>query len=87
MQLLNVGFAILLIKMAICILPGVLGIFLIASPEEKKRELRNTFCNKMFGVSNVIPYPKFERTLYVLGTLMILFTLVASWFIILRNMF
>lgn len=87
MQLLNVGFAILLIKMAICILPGVLGIFLIASPEEKKRELRNTFCNKVFGVSNVIPYPKFERALYVLGTLMVLFTLVASWFIILRKMF
>lgn len=87
MQLLNFGFAILLIKMAICILPGVLGIFLFASPEEKKLELRNTLCNKMFGVSNVIPYPKFERALYILGTFMILFTLVASWFLILREMF
>lgn len=87
MQLLNVGFAILLIKMAICILPGVLGIFLIASSEEKKREMRNSFCSKVFGVSNAIPYPKFERTLYIFGGLMILFTLLSSWFLLLRNMF
>ena len=31
MQLLNLSFAILIIKMAICILPGVLGIFMIVS--------------------------------------------------------
>ncbi len=86
MQLLDVGFAILLIKMAICILPGVLGIFLIASSEEKKREMRNSICNKLFGVSNMIPFPKFERTLYIMGTLLILFTLVATWFLILREM-
>lgn len=87
MQLLNVSFAILLIKMAICILPGVLGIFLIVSSEEKKREFRNLFCNKVFGVSNVIAYPKFERALYIIGGLMVAFTLLATWFLILRRMF
>lgn len=87
MQLLNLSFAILIIKIAICILPGVLGVFMIVSSEEKKRELRNTICNKVFGVSNAIPFPKFERTMQVMGSLLLLFSLVASWFLLLRGMF
>lgn len=87
MQLLNLGFAILIIKMAICILPGVLGIFMLVSSEEKKRELRNEFCNKLFGVSNAIPYPKFERTLQIVGALLLIFSLAASWFLLFRGMF
>jgi len=87
MQLLNLSFAIVLIKMVICILPGVLGIFMIASSEEKKRELRNTICSKLFGVSNAIPYPKFARTMVVMGTLLLIFTLVASWFLLLQELF
>lgn len=87
MQLLNLGFAILIIKMALCILPGVLGIFMIVSSEETKREIRNTFCNKLFGMSNAIPFPKFERSMQVLGTLLLLFSLAASWFLLLRGMF
>ncbi|MGZ0653966.1 hypothetical protein ACWPKO_01450 [Coraliomargarita sp. W4R53] len=87
MQLLNLSFAIVLIKMVICILPGVLGIFMIVSPEEKKRELRSTICSKLFGVSNAIPYPKFARTMVVMGTLLLIFMLVASWFLLLQELF
>ena len=87
MQLLNLSFAILIIKMAICILPGVLGVFMLVSSEEKKRELRNAFCSKLFGVSNAIPYPKFARTMQVLGALMLAFSLVASWFLLLSKFF
>jgi hypothetical protein len=87
MQLLNIGFAILLIKMLICVLPGVLGIFMIATSEEKRRELRNMFCSKVFGVTNAIPYPKFSRFMLVMGVLLILFTLVSSWFLLLRGFF
>jgi len=86
MQLLNLSFAILIIKMAICILPGVGGVFMIVTSEESKRELRNTFCSKIFGVSNAIPYPKFARSMLVLGSLLILFSLVASWFLLIRGM-
>ena len=85
MELLNPSFVILLIKMAISILPGVIGIFLIASSKEKKREMRNAFCNKLLGVSNAIPYPQFERSLQIIGALMILFSLVATWFLVLRG--
>tara|TARA_B100001971_G_scaffold160703_1_gene150711 strand:+ start:14751 stop:15092 length:342 start_codon:yes stop_codon:yes gene_type:complete len=87
MQLLNLSFAILIIKMAICILPGVIGIFMIVSSEEKKRELRNTICNQVFGVSNAIPYPKFAMTMVVIGSVLLVFTLSASWFLLLRDMF
>ncbi|MDQ8193114.1 hypothetical protein QEH59_01660 [Coraliomargarita sp. SDUM461004] len=73
--------------MVICILPGVLGIFMIASSEERKRELRNALCNKLFGVSNAIPYPKFARTMVILGALLLVFALTASWFLLLREMF
>lgn len=86
MELLNVGFALLLIKMAICILPGVGGIFLVVSSEELKREMRNDLCNRLFGVSNAIPYPKFARTLTVIGVVLILLSLTAIWFLLLQGL-
>ncbi len=85
MELLNIGFAILLIKMTICVLPGVLGIFFIASSEDTKRSMRSTLCNQLFGVSNAIPFPKFKSFLHILGTILLLLSLVASWFILLRG--
>ena len=87
MELLNVSFAILLVKMAICVLPGVLGIFLIASSEETKRHMRSTLCNQLFGISNAIPFPKFERFLYISGTILLVLSLVATWFVHLRKFF
>ena len=87
MQLLNISFALLLIKMALCVLPGVLGIFFIVSSEETKRDMRSTLCNKLFGVSNAIPFPKFERFLYISGTILLLLSLVATYLIHLRKFF
>ena len=86
MALLNIGFAILIIKIAICTLPAAIGIALIVSSEESKREFRNKFCSKVFGMSNAIPYPKFARTMAVFGTLMLAFSLVSTWFLVLRPM-
>ena len=87
MELLNISFAILLIKMALCVLPGVLGIFFIVSSEETKRDLRSTLCNKLFGVSNAIPFPKFERFLYISGTILLLLSVVATYLIHLKKFF
>ena len=84
MPLLNIGFAILIIKMLICTLPAVLGILMIVSSEESKREFRNKFCRMVFGMSNAIPYLKFTRTMAVLGTVLLAFSLVSTWFLILR---
>ena len=87
MQLLNISFALLLIKIGLCVLPGVLGIFFIASSEETKRGMRNTLCNKLFEVSNAIPFPKFERFLYISGTILLLLSLVATYLIHLKKFF
>ena len=87
MELLNISFALLLIKMGLCVLPGVLGIFFIVSSEETKRDLRSTLCNKLFGVSNAIPFPKFERFLYISGTILLLLSLVATYLIHLKKFF
>lgn len=86
MPLLNIGFAILIIKMLICTLPAVFGIIMIVSSEESKRGFRNKFCRKVFGISNAIPYLKFTRTMYALGTLLLAFSLVSTWFLLLRPM-
>ena len=85
MELLNVGFALLIIKMAICILPGVGGVFLVVSSEDIRREMRNRLCSRLFGVSNAIPYPRFATTLTVTGLILIVLSLAASWFLLLRD--
>ena len=87
MPLLDIGFAILIIKMLICTLPAVLGILMIVSSEESKREFRNKFCSMVFGMSIAIPYLKFTRTMYVISTLLLAFSLVSTWFLLLRPMF
>ncbi|CAA6680055.1 MULTISPECIES: hypothetical protein [unclassified Lentimonas] len=87
MELLDVGFAILLIKIVICVMPGVLGIFFIASSEETKRGMRSALCNQLFGISNVIPYPKFARFLYISGTILLFISITLSWFLLLRSFF
>ena len=87
MPLVNISFALLVIKLAVCVLPGVLGIFFIASSEETKRHMRSTLCNQLFGVSNAIPYPKFARFLYISGTLLLFISIGLTWFIHLRKFF
>ena len=82
MPLLNIGFAILIIKMLICILPAVLGIVIIVSSEESKREFRHNVCRLVFDMSNAIPYSKFTRALAVLSVLLLAFSLVSSWLLL-----
>lgn len=84
MELANIGFAILCFKLGIGIVPSALGIFLIAADEEKKRAMRSWVCGRLFGVSNAIPYPKFARAIFVLGAFLILFGLLAIWFLVIR---
>lgn len=85
MELLNLGFAKFIIILTICVLPGILGLYCVVVSEERKRELRNKFCNKLFGVSNAIEYPKFARFLMVVGFLMLLLSAVATWFLFLKD--
>lgn len=87
MALLNLGFALLLVKISICVLPGFLGLYILLGNVDKKRDWRNILCSKFFGVRNAIPYPSFARTLLVIGTLLLIFSVAATWFLLLRNYF
>ena len=87
MELLSIGFAIFLMKMSICVIPGAFGVFCIVSSEETKRELRRTVCHALYGVGNAIRFRKFDRVLRISGSVLILFSALASWFLLLRGLF
>ena len=84
MELLNIAFIILLLKITFCVLPGVLGFFLIFSSQSTKRRMRNIICSQLFGFSHAIRTYKFARFLYATGVLSVLLSLTASWFFVLR---
>ena len=86
MELLNIGFAILLCKVCISFLPIVLGIYFLASPVESKRVIRNKICMALFGLNNAIPYAKFERGLRVVAMLLFIFGTLASWILLFREL-
>ena len=87
MELLNIGFALLLIKMAICVLTGVFGVYFIVSSEEAKREMRNTVCRSLFGGVRTIRFAKFARRLCILGAILLIISVVSSWFLLLQGLF
>ena len=87
MDLLNLGFAILLIKMAFCVLTGVFGVYFIVSSEEAKREMRNTVCRSLFGGVRTIRFAKFARRLCILGAILLMISVVSSWFLLLQGLF
>lgn len=86
MELLTPAFVILLVKITVSLLPGVLGVYLLTMSEERKRALRNDCCNKLFGVSNAIPFPVFERTLLAIAILSLLCSAAASWILLIAGM-
>ena len=85
-ELLNIQFAILLVKLAICVLPFVVGVALILSKEEEKREMRNRVCIRLFDVDNAINYRKFARAIIIVGLAFVAFSAAATWFLFLADM-
>ena len=83
MELLDLAFAVLILKITFCVLPGIFGIFLIFSSENSKRRMRSKVCSQLFGISDAIRTYKFTRFLYVVGMLSILFSLTAIWVFVL----
>lgn len=87
MELVNIGFAQLLIKIVLGVMPIVLGVYSLLLSEDSKRELRNKFCMAMFGVSGAIPYAKFSRAIMIIGALSIIFGSLLTWFLVLAPYF
>lgn len=84
MELLNLSFAILIIKLSISVLPIVLGSYIMLAPEEVKRDMRGFICRSLFNVNNAIPMRDFNRILYGVGGLGVLLGLVAGWILVLK---
>jgi hypothetical protein len=49
--------------------------------------MRSTLCNQLFGVSNAIPFLKFRSFLHILGTILLLLSIVATYLIHLKKFF
>lgn len=86
MDLLNISFAILIIKIMIGAVPLVGGITYFCIDEDAKREFRNSVCNSMFGVPHAVPFMKFNRFMTVLSLLGIVFGLLVLWLLVILPM-
>lgn len=87
MELLNLQFAILLIKVTLCAIPGVVGLAFIFNSTEGKRAWRDTICRVMFGFPKAVSFQKFARFLMICGLLLLSFSAIASWFLLLKDLF
>ncbi len=84
MELLNIGFVLLIVKLAFCFFPILFGFYLLKCNEERIREIRNSFCKAIFKVQNAIPSKKFKCVVVWIATSSILFGAFSTWFLILR---
>jgi hypothetical protein len=84
MDLLNVSFAILIIKIALGAVPMVAGVAYFCMQEDSKRELRNSICSGMLGVSNAIPFEKFHRFMVGLSFFAIVIGAIVFWLLVIR---
>ena len=87
MELLNLQFAILLIKVSACAIPGVVGLAFLFRNEEGKRAWRDTVCRTLFGFANAMPYKKFAQFLLISGLLLVSMSVLATWFLLLSDFF
>ena len=87
MELFDIAFAILILKITLVVLPGAFGIFLIVSSKHAKRKIRDQFCYQLFGFRSAIRFHRFAFFLYCLGTFLLLFSMTVSWFFVLKDYF
>jgi len=73
--MIDIAFLKLIIKITLCVMPGVTGIYLIAAGEDTKRAIRQRVCTVLFDSGAVFTYAGFRRFLIGVGVLLILVSL------------
>jgi hypothetical protein len=86
MELVNIGFAILIIQIALSVVPAILGFYLLFCSIDQKREIKRAVCRTLFGSGSVFTTEGFSRFLVVVGLLMIIFSGLFAWFFLISNL-
>jgi hypothetical protein len=86
MELVNIGFAILIIKIALSVVPVILGFYLIFCSIDQKREIKRAVCRILFESGSVFTTEAFSKFLVVIGLLMVIFGGLFAWFLLLSGM-
>jgi hypothetical protein len=86
MELVNIGFAILIIKIALSVVPAILGFYLIFCNIDQKREIKRAICRALFGSGSVFTTEAFAKFLVVIGLLMVIFSGLFAWFFLISRM-
>ena len=87
MELLNIRFVILVVKISVCALPAVFAIYLLAMPDKDQRRLGNKLNMLFFEAHGVISHQSWKRARLVIAAVALIFTGVATWFLILAGLF
>ena len=67
MELLNIGFLILFLKVGLCTCLGIFALLLIFAKERLKRRCRDRICFYLFGFNKAIAYKEFNKILKIFG--------------------
>lgn len=86
MDLVNIGFIILVIKIALSVVPVIVGFYLIFCSIDQKREIKRFICRSLFGSGSVFTTEAFARFLVVVGLLLIVFSGLFAWFFLISGM-
>ena len=84
MELLNVSFLILVLKVGLCTCLGVFAMLLIFAKECFKRRFRDRVCFYLFGFHKAIKYKEFNKFLKILGLIFSLADGSLLWFLFFR---
>lgn len=83
MDLLNVGFALLIVKLAVSVLLIIGGVSYLVMQTEAKRTFRNKVCRMFFDSSRAVRFDKFDRIMQASSVAGILLGGLIGWFMVL----
>ena len=84
MELLNISFLFLVLKVGLCTVLGVLSILLIFGKERVKRRFRDRICFYLFGFQKAIVFKEFNRVLKIFGVFFALLDGLFFWLLFLK---
>lgn len=84
MELLNISFLFLLLKVGLCTVLGLLAIVLMFGKERMKRRLRDRVCFYLFGFHKAVVFKEFNRVLNIFGVFFALLGGLFFWILFIK---